>query len=141
MMQTVFVLFFAVVVMMVWMYRRTNYSPKFFHVIHLIFFLSFMISMYSFYVQNQQFELDRKTRYVSIILERLYDAETNVHNLSKFLFCLETIAFLDPSVIRPEELGQRLRRLSQRPTFQQYWDQQGHTYSLNTQRLVMCLTE
>lgn len=125
-----FILLFLILVcfIIIVTYVYSNYNKNYFHVLNVIFFMTFIISMYSFYLQEKQHNLETVSRYISIILQDLYDAERQPENYLFILLLVEKISLFDKTLFEPKKLGLRLSLLVSPCPFQQFWKDRQDVY-------------
>jgi len=106
-------------------YILSGYNETYFRVMNFLFYLSFTVSLYSFYLQDKQDQTDKTLKYITTILVELYDLEItstpSPYQLSHILLLLEKIYLIDPSLAESDRLGIRLHRLTHLPHFQKFW--------------------
>ena len=106
-------------------YILSGYNETYFRVMNFLFYLSFTVSLYSFYMQDKQDRTDKTLKYITTILVELYDLEItstpSPYQLSHILLLLEKIYLIDPSLAESDRLGIRLHRLTHLPHFQNFW--------------------
>lgn len=119
-------------------YVRSGYNTHYFHVLNVMFFLSFILSMYALYMQQRQFDMERKSRWIAPILQQLYDIEAQTRPPPlQILRCLETIHYLEEtSVLAPAQLGKRLSVLVRTPSFNEYWKDHSDLYPPEIDKLI-----
>ena len=66
------------VVFVAFTYVITNYNAHFFHILNVIFFMSAVVSLYGFYIQNQVHVDDKSNRLMDSILKSYYDIEETI---------------------------------------------------------------
>jgi len=126
------------ILIIVMTYINSGYSIHYFHILNVIFFLTFIVSMCGFIIEYREHESRIRERYVSIVLQKLYDAETDPDNAYKTMLCIETVMCLDKDVLG--SLDMRLHRLVSNPAFQRFWSARSGLYPPETQRAVAQIT-
>jgi len=122
-------------------YVRSGYNTRYFHVLNVMFFLSFILSMYALYMQQRQFDMERKSRWVAPVLQQLYEIEAQTRPPPlQILRCLETIHYLEEtSLLAPDQLGRRLSLLVKTPSFKEYWRDHSSLYPPEIDKLIKYL--
>ena len=107
---------------------------------NFLFYLSFTVSLYSFYLQDKQERTDKTMKYITTILVELYQLELTTNpstsQLSHILLLLEKIYLIDPSLAEPNHLGIRLHRLTHLPHFQNFWKSNQSHYNPSFREFV-----
>jgi len=116
-----------IILIIVMTYINSGYSVHYFHILNIIFFLTFIVSMCGLIIENRE-------RYVSIVLQKLYDAETDPDNAYKTMLCIETVLCLDKEALG--SIDKRLSRLVSNPAFRRFWSARSGLYPPETQRFV-----
>ena len=117
----------------------SHFNQKYYQTLHVIFFMTFVVSMYSFYVQDKQNESDQNMKYISLILQDLYEAQRHPHDALRVALLLEKVSLFDPKLVDDNQLGPRLRPLVHSVAFQKYWHKEASTYPETLRSLVSSL--
>jgi hypothetical protein len=131
-----FIFIVYVVSILVLIYIASGFNENYFRLIHFIFFLSFTISLYGFYLQEKENINERNLQYITNILVQVYHLESfsfiQDHDSSypfQLLLVLEKIFIFDPTLIQPDRLGLRLQHLIQQHQFEVFWSSNASLYS------------
>lgn len=116
-----------IILIIIMTYINSGYNIHYFHILNVIFFLTFIVSICGLIVENRE-------RYASIVLQKVYDAETDPDNAYKTMLCIETVLCLDKEVIG--SLCKRLRRLVSNPIFRRFWSARSELYPPETRRAI-----
>uniref|UniRef100_A0A6C0D339 Uncharacterized protein n=1 Tax=viral metagenome TaxID=1070528 RepID=A0A6C0D339_9ZZZZ len=136
--QFLYVLFISAILLLI--YIVSGYNETYFRLVNFLFYLSFTISLYSFYLQDKQERTDKTMKYITTILVELYELEIMTYSspsqLSHILLLLEKIYLIEPSLAKPDRLGIRLHRLTQVPHFQNFWKSNQSLYNPSFREFV-----
>lgn len=122
------------ILIIVMTYINSGYSVHYFHILNVIFFLTFIVSMCGLIMDNRENESKIRERYVSIILQKLYDAETDPNNPYKTVLCIETVLCLDRDALKGIKM--RLHRLVTNQAFTNFWETNSQNYPLETRQAL-----
>lgn len=124
-------------------YVKTGFNVHYFHTLNVIFFLTFIVSMCGFLLDNQERQSRIRERVATIALQKLYDAETDPSDPYKTMLCIETILCLGNEI--PDGrllLNKRLHRLVIGSAFRAFWTSDRATlYPPSTQAFVSRLQD
>ena len=136
--QFLYVVIISAVLLLI--YILSGYNETYFRLMNFLFYLSFTVSLYSFYLQDKQERTDKTMKYITTILVELYQLELTTNpstsQLSHILLLLEKIYLIDPSLAQPDRLGIRLHRLTHLPHFQQFWKSNQSHYNPSFREFV-----
>jgi len=117
-------------------YQKSEYNVHFFKMMNLLFFLTFILSFLSFFLDIHYKERETHHRNQIYCLQQLYDTESShVPNNFQVIYTLQ-LFFTYQEIDLLEHYQKRLSRLVQRPPFQHFWRQNQWTYPRDFQHLV-----
>jgi len=106
----------------------SNFNEHLFKVINYLFFMSFIITIYAFYLNENRAALEERSSIVTSILTTLADIEANpTPPPSTIILLMEKIQALNPGLAQPDKLGERIERVMAVSDFNKFW-RQNHQY-------------
>jgi hypothetical protein len=106
-----------IVLLSVLVFIASHFSPALFKIANYLFFMSFIVSLYALYTQEERTVVERDT---NGILVTMAEVETNPQP-AQIILLLEKIQIMNPSLLQPNHLGKRIRHVMETSHFDVFW--------------------